>query len=593
MGYYDIGSKFEEGKHLTYISLCKEIMYEYEHATGRTAPGEETIRDKFKNAQESGLINKLNKLLGYGIEENISDNERHKLFKMLKLLYYIEKSGEPKYKAAYEEDLRIQITDILEKPRLENIQTGLSDKSVYGKYFESLFENVKREVEDADERFQKLENINIYWEYLTEKVFDYVISDRALEEPENALFELERIRGFLQERVLDRLSSEKIPKSSDEGVINTFFNKLVCHRLMCRDLDRININYQICLSPEPSAEYVEEFRRWEGYGVPKKLQSDIKDYICSSTENEDVKLIIDFVLQGIDREHWKDKAFKFAIQNFDTVLRWWIDGKDIDVTESVPIDMFTTIMQEMVVVNNSKEGFRNDYLGYKNPNRSLSVAVKKPSEADAVAVEAWKKKLENRTAVNFGAAELIKKKREIENCIYQIKQYIYSFNRISEIEFVNEMLCKFVARSIISRDLAKHIGNEFAQLVCKYLTIESKDITFILDDSGINVLNMFRDFTIDQFNIMELVAEDFARQINEFYNEKLTCYAMGMRCDFEIALSQEKYWDNVVTFWVNRETNQIIYKQYVGVSPDAECDEMRRLGLEEFIGDDKKELKFF
>jgi hypothetical protein len=532
-------------------------------------------------------------LLGYDIEENNSDKEKHALFKLLKLLYYIEKSGEPKYKAAYEEDLRINITDILEKPRLENIQTELSDKSVYGKYFESLYENVKTEVEDADSRFQKLERINIYWEYLTEKVFDYVITDRAIDEPENALFELERIRRFLQERVLDRLSYDKIPKTSDGEVVNTFYNKLVCHRLMCRDVDRININYQICLSPKPSAEYVAEFKKWEGYGVPKKLQSDIKDYICSSTENKDVKGVIDFVLKGIERKHWKDKAFKFAIKNFDTVLNWWTEGKDIDVKDSVPIDIFTIIMQEMVVVNNSKEGFRNDYLGYNNPNRSLSVAVKKPSEADAVAVEAWKKKLENRTAVNFGASELIKKKREIENYIYQIKQYIYSFNTISEIEFVNEMLCRFVARSIISRDLAMHIGNEFAQLVCKYLTIESKDITFILDDSGINVLNMFRDFTIDQFNIKELVAKDFARQINEFYEEKSTCFTKGMRCDFEIALSQDKHWDNVVTFIVNRDANQIIYKQYVGVSPDAECDEMRRLGLEEFIGDNKKELKFF
>ncbi len=91
MGYYDIGEKYEEGKPLTYISLCKEIMDEYENATGCTPPGEETIRDKFKNAQEAGLINKLNKLLGYNIKENISDDEKYKLFKLLKLLYYYRK----------------------------------------------------------------------------------------------------------------------------------------------------------------------------------------------------------------------------------------------------------------------------------------------------------------------------------------------------------------------------------------------------------------------------------------------------------------------------------------------------------------------
>lgn len=31
MGYYDIGEKYEEGKPLTYTSLCKEIMDEYEN----------------------------------------------------------------------------------------------------------------------------------------------------------------------------------------------------------------------------------------------------------------------------------------------------------------------------------------------------------------------------------------------------------------------------------------------------------------------------------------------------------------------------------------------------------------------------------
>lgn len=592
MGNYDIGSQYSKEKKLTYSSLCRELMEEYSAATGKVSLGEETYREKIKNVQKSGLINKLNGLLGYDVEENAKDNarERYDLLKLLKVLYYIEKSGEPKYKD-YEDDLRIQITDILEKPRLENIQTDLSDKSVYGKYFESLVNNIKVEVDDAEERFEKLEKINQYWEYLTEKVFDYVITDRALEESENALEELERIQRFLQEKVLARLSYGKIPKQSDDGIMKTFYNKLICHRMMCRDVDRININYQICLAPEPSEEYIKNFRKWERYEIPKKLMIDIKDYICTSTTNEDVKDIISMVIYGIPTEHRKVKAFRFAIKNFETVLNWWVAGKDVDVSESVAVDTFIVIMQEMIVVNSSKEGLKNDYLGYNNPNRSLSVAVRKPNEADAVAVEAWKKKLENRTAVNYGASNLIKKKREIEDSIYQIKKYIYSYSRLSDIEFVNEILCKFVARSIISRDLAMHVGNEFAELVCKYLDDGIKDISFILPSEGVNVFNMFRDFTIDQFNIMELVAKDFARQINELYSDTSGCFAQGMRCDFEIALSEERYWDNLVTFFVNRETNQVIYKQYVGVSSDEECERMRQLGLEEFIADDK--IKFF
>lgn len=592
MGYYDIGMKYDKTKKISYISLCHELMDEYEKSTGKIPLGEESYRDKLKNAQESGLINKLSKLLGLDVEEkaNVNDKEKHDLLKILKVLFYIEKSGSPKYKK-YDANIRVQITDILEKPRLENIQTELSNKSVYGKYFQTLYDCIKTEVHDADARFEKIEKINLYWEYLTEKVFDYVITDRALDNPESALDELDRINKFLQEKILARLSEDKIPKKLDYGIMTTFYNKLICHRMMCRDVDRININYQICFSPEPPESFIKVLRKWEGYGISEKTMKDIKDYICTSTENEDVIPIVDLLLEGIPKEHWDVKACKFAINNFETVLNWWIAGKNIDISEGVTLDMFIIIMQEMIVVNNSKEGFKNDYLGYNNPNRSLSVAVKKPKEADAVAIEAWKKKLENRTAVNFGASALIKKKREIEDSIYQIKMYIYSYTRLSDIEFVNGILCKFVARSIISRDLAMNIGNEFAKLVCKYLDHNIKDITFIMPPKGVNVLNMFRDFTVDQFNIKDLVAKDFARQINELYRDESGCYAKGMRCDFEIALSQEKYWDNLVTFFVNRETNQVIYKQYVDVSPDDECRRMRQLGLGEFIGDDK--IRFF
>lgn len=592
MGYYDIGAKYDKTKKVSFTSLCHELMDEYENLTERIPLGEETYRDKLKNSQGSGLINKLSKLLGFDVEEkaNVNDKEKYDLLKILKVLFYIEKNGSPKYNK-YDADIRIQITDILDKPRLENINTELSNKSVYGKYFQSLYDSIKTEVHDADARFEKIEKINMYWEYLTDKVFDYVITDRALEEPESALDELDRISKFLKERVLARLSEGKISKELDDGIMTTFYNKLICHRMMCRDADRININYQICFSPEPPESFRKELRKWESYVIEEKTMKDIKDYICTSTENENVIAIVNLLLEGIPKEHWSVKACKFAINNFETVLNWWIAGKNVDNSEGVTIDTFITIMQEMIVVNSSKEGFKNDYLGYNNPNRSLSVAVKKPNEADAVAIEAWKKKLENRTAVNFGASALIKKKREIENYIYQIKMYIYSYTRLVDIEFVNGILCKFVARSIISRNLAMYVGNEFAKSVCKYLADNIKDITFIIPPEGVNVLNMFRDFTVDQFNIKELVAKDFARQINELYRDKSGCYAKGMRCDFEIALSQERYWDNLVTFFVDRKTNQVIYKQYVDVSPDEECRRMRQLGLGEFIVDDK--ISFF
>lgn len=89
MALYDIESEYKKVK-FTYTSLCQELMDEYEVRTGEDAPGEEYFRDKIKNSKHSGIINKLNNLLGTDVEEMVvateSDEERFKLLKLIKLL---------------------------------------------------------------------------------------------------------------------------------------------------------------------------------------------------------------------------------------------------------------------------------------------------------------------------------------------------------------------------------------------------------------------------------------------------------------------------------------------------------------------------
>ena len=65
---------------------------------------------------------------------------------------------------------------------------------------------------------------------------------------------------------------------------------------------------------------------------------------------------------GLDKKYYDYKACRFAIKHYDTVLNWWIAGKNIDVSESVAIDTFIVIMQELIVVYKDKEGLKNDYI---------------------------------------------------------------------------------------------------------------------------------------------------------------------------------------------------------------------------------------
>ena len=246
--------------------------------------------------------------------------------------------------------------------------------------------------------------------------------------------------------------------------------------------------------------------------------------------------------------------------------------------------MLVIIMQELI--NNKKNGDKvsNDYYGYNNKYRSLMTAVKNPPKADAVVLQAWIKKLENRTAINFGAFNLIQKKREIETTIYEIKSIIYSYRNLDDLEFVNSVICHFAARSITSRDLAMDIGDRFAEKVIHNLNDELKNrMKFYMWPEGINVLDMFREFLIDRRDIEGCVAEEVARQINEFYERDDGIIGRSMRVDFEVYVSEKYCKDFLLIYFVDKDTDTLTYKQFYEVCSDADAERMKSLGLEKFV----------
>ena len=232
----------------------------------------------------------------------------------------------------------------------DSIKTEYTEKSEYGDCFENLFLKVKSQVSDAESRISKIEAMNEYWEYTTDMVFDYVITDKALDNPQEAIQELERIHRFLKERVLARLVIDNPPVTYEKSIFENFLDLLISHRVLCSDMDRLNINYRICEIKEPDKKYVELFRSREGYEISRNNIKILEDFICRETENKDIKDIMCLILWGLDKKYYDYKACRFAIKHYETVLNWWIAGKNIDVSESVAIDTFIVIMQELIVV---------------------------------------------------------------------------------------------------------------------------------------------------------------------------------------------------------------------------------------------------
>lgn len=274
----------------------------------------------------------------------------------------------------------------------------------------------------------------------------------------------------------------------------------------------------------------------------------------------------------------------YAVDKVKTVAAWIEKYKGSDFSDGIPLDMLVIIIQELIDNKKNGDKISNDYYGYNNKYRSLMTAVKNPNMADAVVLQAWIKKLENRTAVNFGAFDLIQKKREIETTIYEIKSIIYSYRNLDDLEFVNSVIYHFSARSIMSRSLAMNIGYCFAEKINYYLNDKLKNrITFYMGPEGINVLDMFREFVIDRSDVKQCVAEEIARQINEFYEKDDDTIGQGMRVDFEVYVSEKYCKDFMLIYFLDKNTDTLTYQQFYEVCSDTDAERMQSLGLEKFV----------
>lgn len=578
MENYDMGKKYDDTIGLNIVDLCKELINEESLSEDFT---EEYYRDKFHNNDKSGLSDKLDKKLGFCILDFVKKGdkrERHAQLKLLKALYRIEKSGDPKKSKSKKEDTRICITDILTKPRLDNIPSDITTKSEFGVIFNKLFNDVKKEIVDPECKAKRLETLNAHWEYITEISFDYVTTDGALNEPRNAMQELERIEKFLN-KVIERLPKEnkrsKLPYK--ENLMDTFYNILLSHRMLCNDIDRMNINYQICIEKAPNEEYIQHFREYDK-NINREFIPELKQMIKADNNGP---IAILFGIENYNAERFAAN-YDFAWNHIDPLLDWIEKDKRVDFSKAIPLLILVACVQEIVFVKQTDERFKNDFYGNKYTEKPLLVALKKPEKADAVIIKAWIKKIENRLAVNFGTMKLLVKKREIENLIYKIKQYVYSYMNFEELEFVNNILMHFVSRCMISRGYAMQVGDRFAKRLSGYLNDDIHDFKVVLWPEAANVYDMFREFILNE-KIEDEVASVVANDINEFYSQDGDIIAKSYWNEFYLHYSNAYDRKFMYEFMIDRTNNQYEHKQFFEVVSDGNKDEMIRLGLGNFV----------
>ncbi len=577
MSKYNLGQNERTKCALTIAELCNEIANDSEELEANSL---DTLRDKFKNHDKSGIVDKLESKLGFRIEEF---DDKYDRLKLLKYLYQIEKNGLRKGNKC-KNTTKIRIIDILSKPRLDNINTPIATNSAFGNILFEMKSDVAKELSKDSilSKEEKFKSINSYWELITCKTFDYVMSEMAIKNKEAAYKELERIDCYLKHRILERFPDVKeLNLPYKENVFDTFYNILLSHKFLCYDADRLNINYQIALEDPPEDEYIEAFLSCEEKWVVKEgYLEDVSNKLCNienecDTETQIISMMI-FKKDKLSKQEIREA--KFAFKYVKVLMSWLAEFKNADFTEGYPLGILASAIQEIIFVHKNKEILKNDYYGNKYYNKTMISSLKDAEAVSSVAKIAWVCKVENRYSVNLGSYKLVKKKRAVESTIYKIKSKLFEYQNILDLEVANSMISHFAARCLTSREVAKQVGNEFADRVSKICGLHK----FQMFDEGINVFDMFREFLLNK-DAMIRVAKDVGEMIKEFLNEKpdnqyTTIIATGMKYEFEI--NNKKF---MFLFFVDQERRYVEYKNFMEIVDDEHAKEGIRIGLNKFI----------
>lgn len=497
MGKYDIHAKYPTEGRLSLNDLLNELEKEYKLYDDLLI-----YRDKFKNNDGSGIIDKLKSLLNFDIEAMAkeSDNSKFEELKLLKELFIIEKYGKPKKNKRFmpKEGIRIKITNILAKPRMQNVSTYLSATNEYSSVFEELFDDIKCNVDDAEKRIDTIDRIDAQWQYIAQKQFDYVTSDMALSDTDSALKELVRINNKLDSIILELESQSGTEVMPAEGVMKSFFNLLLNHQQLCYLTDRINMKSFLAIPQKPDDKYVSLYRKYESQVIYVDKIHFLKKSLKAKERPAIVNDLFNLLSYSEEISESDYKHYNYALDHCKTVLLWLMKEKDgLDFSHEVPMSVFISVIQEIVYVKKNSNSFKvkNDYYGYNAAYTSLTSALKKQADdADAVLVDIWIRRIENRFCANFGVVDLIAEKNKAEIKTLIIKKHIFSCIDMNCLESQSASLLRKVAVAHINTSIAASKESYFrTALLYEIGKFEYSVERIEFHDDAENIYNVFRE----------------------------------------------------------------------------------------------------
>mgnify|MGYP000845574663 CR=1 FL=1 len=569
MGYFDLNSNRPENIKLTLYELSKEI----ERESGSEKLTADEIVKKFKNSHGSGIVNHLEKHLKFYVDEY---DDFQKL-QLLKLLYYYEKDGQ-----------KIKLTEILKKPRLENIESVYETDTLYGKYFSELKDKLEAVIgfQEAKKRKEQIYRINQRWNNILANILMYAYSEEGLK-PENrqfTIFDLKNAKRFIEDRIWGKLSEPK-HHLANEDIFTAFYTMLITHEMVCEQEDRIASYESADIYPEESKEYVREFVKLENSFITEDEQNGIIDELICGSENVNIYRYLIFKKKGsLEKSDIDD--LRFVKKHLPTLRKWIMEHKDTGKTNRIYAAWFITAVQEVIYCKNYKIAVVNDAYGILEGRRTLTAILKKPETAQAKHIQMWMIRIENRYSANIGSSELLVSARETEKIYTKIRRWMLQFHNMSDIEFVDNALVHFVERIAIPRWVAGNMLEELERSLHERLP------EYIIDFQLLHqIYDLGRELAYDKEAVKNIVwliskqVENFEQQHFILKNEK------EIKDRIFINYSNGKQQEFVLDYWVFRH-QAIQFRAFFGVLPDEITEKYSEYGLKKFLVDESN-LAFF
>lgn len=603
---YDMKDNYSSELKLSKNELIKEIA---EDKLYMTSTFKKVFHiNKSSSSIQDELLRKLNIDLNYymgkgsRVDEN-SRKQRYDCFRFLKLIYMIEKQGEPIQKNSFyvpdrsNEKKRIPILDIISVPHLDNISFGFSvDDYKISSAYNSIIDKLSDELANAlhyteevkNEKIRQIEEMDSSWLYLTS--FLCFNSEDVKNNEAYSEYRLSRISEYVEKQLLGKIDIEKASRFEyDCGIFQIMFNYLICHRMLCKQAEIIANNYDIINEPRATKEYADIFMESKGktLNVEDTIARLKSSLIVSGSD--DCSELWNLITYGEGKESLKPNRISYSLDKVTRIVEWikqcvksnihkipyWaVEQDDQEITEW----QFVSIVQELYYSDWSTI-ITNSWFGNKNKNKkSLGSALK--TNPDQVTLQAWIFRIENRTIVNLNAYDYLRKRRELEKLFYKLKVIMFSTHTPEDMHYISDYYNHFLKRYVLLSEgqVVELFRHQFNEVWKNQL---NPDIINDVNFCTYNGLKAWRILSME-FEPQKLYSffGDISQKIQE-NGDDIEDITFSMRFETDgISDFDEGLW---IDFDYSRQQKLLTFKNCIEIGSDEATERLLDLGFNQMI----------